>query len=217
MKKLVMFDLDGTIVNTIDDLMNATNYALNCLKKPMRSKEEIISFIGDGIRNLVLRALGGDETFINEALQLFKSYYCRHCLDNSIPYAGIIDIMMELKENDIKMAVISNKNDVLTKKICSIFFSEYIDIFIGERATCPRKPAPDALYEVMNYFNIDKEDAIYIGDSEVDVKTAINASVSSISVSYGYRTMEQLKECNASVIVQSVDELKTNLRQMCSI
>lgn len=216
MKKLIMFDLDGTIVDTILDLMNAVNYSLLCLKKKPRTKEEILKFVGNGIRNLVLRSLDNDETFLEEALALFKEYYHSHCLDNSKPYEGIFAVMDYCKENNIKMAVVSNKENTLTNKICQAYFKEYMDLFIGERPNVLKKPDPTGVLEVMNLYGIKAHEALYIGDSDVDIKTAQNASIDAIIVSYGFRNREFLEELKAKCIVDTPFELLEEIKKIAN-
>lgn len=211
-----MFDLDGTIVDTILDLMNAVNYSLLCLKKKPRTKEEILKFVGNGIRNLVLRSLDNDETFLEEALGLFKVYYHSHCLDNSRPYDGIFAVLDYLRDNGIKMAVVSNKENTLTNKICRAYFLEYMDLFLGERPNIPKKPDPVSVYEVMRLYGINKEEALYVGDSDVDIKTAQNAGVDSIIVSYGFRKREFLEKMDVKCIVDTPFELLEELKKIAN-
>ena len=214
MKKLVMFDLDGTLVDTIDDIKNAVNYVLLQLNLKERTKDEILSFVGDGIKMLILRALNNREDNLEVALKLFKEYYKDHCLDYSKAYPKIYDLLSMLKSKNVKMAVVSNKENSLTNKICNNLFIEYMDMFIGEQPNFRKKPEFDGLQYVLDYYNVAKEDSIYIGDSEVDYYTCINGNIDSIIVSYGFRNKEFLLKKGINKTCSNVDELIFELKKI---
>lgn len=206
--KAVIFDLDGTLLDTLEDLTDAVNAALEEYGLPVRSIEEVRNFVGNGIRTLMIRAVG-EETHpkFEEIFAFFQTYYKEHTNCKTCPYEGVLEVLELLKERGIKMAIVSNKVDTAVKSLNEAYFSEYIDIAIGEREGIRRKPAPDSLNEVLSILGINKDEAIYVGDSDVDIKTAKNADVSCISVSWGFRDAKFLKEHGAEHIIEKPMEL----------
>lgn len=182
----ILFDLDGTLLNTLEDLKDATNYALRTLGYPERSLEEVRSFVGNGAERLMMKAVpqGIDH---HEALKLFQSYYPSHCQIKTAPYPGIPEALTALVEN-YPLAIVSNKPDAAVKPLCYDYFP---GIYArGESADCPRKPAPEMVKKAMASIGVDT--CIYVGDSEVDVLTAKNAGVPCLSVTWGFRKQEEI-------------------------
>lgn len=207
--KIAIFDLDGTILNTIEDLADSTNYVLKQNGMPERTLEEINSFVGNGIRKLIERAVPADTTeeTIDKVYKEFSNYYKKHCADKTKPYEGITEVIEELRKRDIKTAVVSNKADFAVQILCRDYFPGLFDCCVGDREGQKRKPYPDSVNDVLKKFEIDKEEAVYIGDSDVDIDTARNASMDGITVSWGFRGEEFLRKCGANVIVKEPKEL----------
>jgi len=207
--KLVIFDLDGTLLDTLEDLADSVNVALEKYGLPLRSIEEVRSFVGNGLRNLMTQAVEGGEKYpkFEELFVFFKDYYRAHCNIKTAPYEGVMELMKELKGRGIKMAIVSNKFDAGVKALNEKFFAEYTETALGEREGIRRKPSPDSIYEVLRLLEIEKEQAIYVGDSDVDIQTAENADIRCISVSWGFRDEVFLMENGAGVIVDRPFEL----------
>ncbi len=213
--KLLIFDMDGTILNTLEDITDGLNYALNTAKLPLRTMAEVRSFIGDGIRKLIERGVptGTPSDKIDEVYGIFTEYYSIHSTDKTKPYDGILELLEELKQMGCKVAVVSNKADYAVRKLCDKYFSGVFDRAIGERENVPKKPAPDSLNEVLKQLGIQKSEAVYIGDSEVDIKTASNAGMDCIIVDWGFRERQYLVSCGADKIVSNVEELLKNVKK----
>lgn len=207
--KLAIFDMDGTILNTLDDLAASTNYALKANGMPGRTTEEVCSFVGNGIQKLIERASapGSSEAQKEQVLATFKDYYKDHCADKTRPYDGIMDLLATLRKKGILTAVVSNKGDFAVQILCQDYFPDMFDFAVGEKEGIRRKPAPDSVQAVLDKFQIDKKDAVYIGDSEVDIQTGANAGMKVIAVDWGFRTEEFLKESGADCIVHTMEEL----------
>ncbi|MBR6337246.1 MAG: HAD family hydrolase [Ruminococcus sp.] len=206
----VIFDLDGTILDTLDDLADAANAALASQGYPQRTRDEVRLFVGNGIRKLIERATpdGVSEEDIVRTHEAFTAYYSKHCKDKTKPYDGIPELVAELRENGIRTAVVSNKADYAVKALCEEYFGSLFDISVGEREGIRKKPAPDSVLEVMRALGADPGHTIYIGDSDVDVMTAKNSGIGCIGVSYGFRGREFLIEHGAEVIADTVSELR---------
>ena len=211
--KLVVFDLDGTILDTIDDLKNAVNHALSKFGFQERSLSEIRSFVGNGIHKLIERSMPQveDESIINQVFEEFKSYYAVHCAEMTKPYDGICELLSELKQKGIKTAVVSNKADFGVKKLISVFFDHLFDAAIGERSGIRKKPHPDSVFEVISKLDSNCEESVYIGDSDVDIETAKNAGIDIISVTWGFRDRNFLIENGAKILADDVSELRIAL------
>lgn len=207
--QLAIFDLDGTILNTLEDLYFAMNYALREKHLPERSLLEIKQFVGNGILQLIKRAVpvGTSDEEIMQIYKIFRAYYSKHCKDNTAPYQNIIKVIQKLRNAGIKTAVISNKIDSAVKLLCQEYFPNLFDIVTGEIQGRPRKPAPDAVYAVLQTLNDTPEQAIYIGDSEVDLQTAKNAGLPCISVAWGFRDEAFLKANGAETIISEPSAL----------
>lgn len=211
--ELVIFDLDGTILDTLEDLTDSVNFALAKYGYPIRTIEEIRSFVGDGLLMLVKRAIAPetDEVLIQTVLSEQKAYYKEHCADKTKPYEGIIELLEELKKAGCKLAVVSNKADYAVQILCEQYFEGMFHMAVGEKENVRKKPAPDAVYTVLEELQVEKENAVYIGDSEVDIETAKNAGLEAVLVSWGFRDTDFLQERGAKRIVATANELKSAL------
>ena len=195
----VIFDMDGTTLDTLIDLSDAVNYVLEKYQMPTHKINEYRQYFGNGIKyafNCAVTRETKEET-VDEMVKVFKSYYDIHCLDNTRPYDGILELMKELKEHNYKIAIVSNKIDSAVQELHQRFFKDYVDIAIGEKPGIKRKPAPDMVIEALDKLGINKKEAIYVGDSEVDYQTAVNSELPCILVLWGFRDIEQLKDFKA--------------------
>lgn len=207
--KAVIFDMDGTILNTLEDLKNATNYSLRQFGMPERSLEEVRMFVGNGIRKLVERAVpsGTSEEKIAQVFDVFLEYYEIHSADNTSPYPGILELVEKLKKSGIKTAVSTNKADVPAQELGREYFHGIFDLIVGQQDGLKVKPAPDSVNKILSILDIQKKDAIYIGDSDVDVQTAKNSGLDFIGVSWGFRGKEFLEKNGAKNIVDNANEI----------
>ena len=207
--ELVIFDMDGTILYTLDDICNGVNAALEKHGLPKRSKDEVRRHIGNGIRHEIESSVpqGTPESVIDAVFHDFHAWYQIHCNDSTRPYEGIIELLQRLKEEGMHSAVVSNKADYAVKALNEIYFNGLLEAGVGEKEGIARKPAPDEVNEVLRLLDMYKKKAVYIGDSEVDIETAENAGMDCIGVSWGYRDRKWLQECGAKVIVDDVNQL----------
>lgn len=207
--ELAIFDMDGTILDTLDDLKNSLNFALKENGFPERTRDEVRSFIGNGVTVLVKRALpqNASDEDRNKVLETFHPHYKKHCADNTRPYEKITEVIGKIREKGIKTAVVSNKEHYGVVLLCEKYFNGLFDAAVGSTDKVRRKPAPDTVNAVLKDLNVSPEKAVYIGDSDVDVMTAKNAGTDCISVSWGFRTKEFLKENGATEIVSDPTEL----------
>lgn len=210
-KKLLIFDLDGTLLDTIDDLCDAVNYALAKFCYPQRSKKEVLSFVGNGYIPLLTRALPKTvcERQFDEFANCFKGYYAQHCFDKTKVFDGMLPLLQKMKAQGYTLAVISNKGDAQVKSLVKRYFGDLFLIAVGERDGVRKKPYPDSIFEALSQTGFST--AVYIGDSEVDVQTAKNADLPCVCVDWGFRTREQLIQAGASVIASTMQELQTIL------
>ena len=208
MKIGILWDLDGTLLDTLEDLMDGVNYALNQFGLPPRTLEEVRQFVGNGAANLINRAVDGraDEKAV---LDVFKVYYNAHCQIKTRPYEGVPEALAKLGEK-YPMAIVSNKPDSAVKPLCEQYFPGLYAL--GERADCPRKPAPDMVYKAMADLGV--ETCIYVGDSEVDVATAKNAGVKCLSVLWGFRDREELEQVGGMYFCERPEDLTVTLETM---
>lgn len=211
----VLFDLDGTLLDTLDDLLDAANHTLRELGYPERTRAEIRSFLGNGAETQLRRALGmgASEETVQKALALYKPYYAAHCQIKTKPYAGVVELMAALKAEGFRLAVVSNKLDDAVKLLVAQHFGALADTAMGETAQRRRKPAPDMVNDALAALGADKSRAVYVGDSEVDIETARNAGIPCISVCWGFRDREQLVEAGAAEIAADAGELKALLEK----
>ncbi|EHL20221.1 hypothetical protein HMPREF9628_00066 [Peptoanaerobacter stomatis] len=204
-----IFDLDGTLLDTIGDLTNAVNYALKNYDYPQKTISQIKSYVGDGIPKLIERAIpqGLENKNYNDALKLFSDYYNSHLTDCTHIYDDIITVFEKLKEKNCKIAIVSNKSDKYVKILSEYFFKNYVDIAIGESENIRKKPSSDMADYALSTLGKKTDTSVYIGDSEVDILTAKNSSLPCISVSWGFRSKEFLKKNGANIIIDSPLEL----------
>ena len=204
-----VFDLDGTLLNTLEDLYLATNMALERHSLPPRTRDEVRLFVGNGVEMLIRRAVphGTDEETTLAVLADFKTAYAAICEDHTKPYDGILDMLTALRERGIRVAVVSNKFDAATKKLCAKYFGELVEVAIGERAGVRKKPAPDTVYEALKELGVTADHAVYIGDSDVDIQTARNCGMPCISVTWGLRDEDFLLASGATTPVDTPDML----------
>lgn len=206
---LAIFDLDGTLLNTLNDLAASVNAALAACALPPRTTDEVRSFVGNGIRRLIDRSVPKEteKDLTDDVFARFKEHYALHCADRTAPYDGIIALLEALRARGIKTAVVSNKADFAVKELCSRYFDGLLDEAIGEREGIKIKPAPDSVNEVLSRLGVSPENAVYIGDSDVDIQTAKNACMDCISVCWGFRSKDFLHENGAEVIAERPEQL----------
>ncbi len=211
----VIFDMDGTVLDTLEDLTVSVNYVLSKFNMPEHSEEEYRKFFGNGIKYALKCAVPEEtpEEVIEEMLPIFREHYNEHCHDRTKPYDGIIELMSMLKANGYKMAIVSNKIDSAVKELNDRFFSEYVDVAIGEKPGIKRKPAPDTVLAALDELGSKKEVAVYIGDSEVDLQTALNSELPCISVLWGFRDKDFLISKGASVFAETPEEVYDILKK----
>ena len=212
MIKAVVFDLDGTLLNTLVDLKESTNFALRKFNYPERTLEEVRCFVGNGVRKLIERAVPEDCKNIDECLEVFKNNYSENMYNHTQAYNGILKILEELHKDKVKIGVVSNKFDSAVKELCKKYFGDLVDIAIGQNDDVPKKPAPDGVLKAMKILGSDKNSTIYAGDSDVDIQTAKNAGLKCIGVTWGFRTKDYLK--GADFIVDSPDEILKIVRSL---
>jgi phosphoglycolate phosphatase len=205
----VVFDLDGTLLDTLEDLADAVNYALRAKNMPTRSIDEVRRFVGNGVELLMIRAMEGgrENPQFEETFALFKEYYGAHCKDHTGPYPDVLFLMEELKQRGIRMAIVSNKLDGAVKELDREYFHGYTTAAIGEMEGVARKPAPDTVEKALEALGLFKEETVYVGDSDVDIQTAKNAGIPCISVTWGFRDEAFLKEHGAQQIIHKPLEL----------
>lgn len=215
MKKAVIFDLDGTLLNTLDDLADSTNYALSKFGYPTRTIDEVRQFVGNGVAKLIERAIpeGKNNPNFEKCLAIFKENYAQNMYNKTTPYNGIIEMLSNLKSKGIKIAVVSNKFDLAVKELCKKYFEGFIDFAAGENEAqgIKKKPAPDTVISVLNEFNFAPEDAVYVGDSDVDIMTAKNSKMPCISVTWGFRDEKFLLENGATILINAPSEIYNHL------
>lgn len=216
--KCVIFDLDGTLLYTLEDLYIATNYALEQVGRDKRSLDEVRNFVGNGVAKLIERAIGenSSQEEVQKCLEIFKEYYSKNAQKNTRPYDGIIELLKYLKKSGIKIALNSNKYDAAVKSLSHKYFDDLVEIALGESNNCPKKPDPTGVEKILKYFNCDKDNAIYIGDSLVDIQTAKNAKIPCISVSWGYCNKDRLL-LNNKIVVDNTQELKQAIEKTLQI
>lgn len=211
MKSLVVFDLDGTLVDSIADLGNAVNFALKEYNLPLHPMSAYYGFVGNGMEDLVRRSMGdkgNDDELYFKVRKVFDEHYNAHCNDNTVPYEGIAELLKTLSDKNIKTAVVTNKAQQYVGGILKKCFPDHsFAVFYGQRQGVMRKPHPQALELLLKELRVKKEDCLYIGDSEVDVKTALNAGVDLVAVTWGYRSKEVIINAGAEVLADTPKEI----------
>lgn len=206
----IIFDLDGTLLDTLTDLAASTNHALVAYGMPKHDIDDIRQFVGNGVQKLMERAVpeGKANPLFDDAFRTFREHYMQHSLDTTQPYAGISEVLAELKHRGFRMAVVSNKMMAATKQLCSHFFPE-IDVAIGENEQegIRRKPAPDTVNEALRQLGVSREAAVYVGDSDVDIMTARNSGLPCVSVLWGFRDRDFLLSHGATCFAEKPDDL----------
>lgn len=205
----LIFDLDGTILNTLEDLSDSVNFALSKNNLPCRTTEEIRSFVGNGIRLLIERAVpkNTEHTVIDNCFADFKAHYKGNSTNKTKPYEGITEVLCELKQKNIKLALVSNKADFAVQEIVERYFPDVFQYATGEKEGVRRKPYPDSVFAAMEYLGSDKNNTVYIGDSEVDVETARNCGIPCVAVTWGFRDKEVLEKLNPEYIVDKAEQI----------
>lgn len=211
--KTYIFDLDGTLLSTLNDLASSTNYALRWGGMPERTIEEVRMFVGNGVKLLMERAIpeGVNNPKFEETYAKFREHYMEHNLDTTRPYDGVPELLHELKRRGKHLAIVSNKFYAATQDLAKHFFPDTIEVAIGERENIRKKPAPDTVLEALRQLNVSKEDAVYIGDSDVDIMTAKNCGLPCISVLWGFRDKDFLIEHGGSLFVEKPIEILSRL------
>lgn len=209
----ILFDMDGTVLDTLQDLWASTNAVLRELGHPERSLDDIRSYVGNGARNQIRCALpeGSGDDAIDDALSRYRAHYAAHCRDHTKPYPGVVEALRRLKAAGKKLAVVSNKPDAAVRLLSDEHFGALMDVAIGETPTLRRKPAPDTVDAALAALGAEKTGAVYVGDSEVDVATAQNAGLPLIAVSWGFRSRAALQAAGATTIVDTPEELLAQL------
>ena len=207
--RLAVFDLDGTILNTLDDLADSLNFALRSSGFPERSIDEVRNFVGNGIRKLIERGVpaGTDTAAIDKVHSCFTAHYKAHCADKARPYDGITELLGRLKDSGCLTAVVSNKADYGVQELCARYFPGMFDLAVGEREGIRKKPAPDSVLYVIETLGADKAKCVYSGDSEVDVQTAHNAGLPCVGVTWGNRDVSELITAGAEYIAEKPYEI----------
>lgn len=208
-KELYIFDMDGTILNTIDDIAGAINYVLDIHGYPRRTVDEVKSFVGNGLKRALELSLpdGVAGDVLNQLFTELVAYYNEHSNIMTRPYEGIVEVIHKLREQGKIVAVVSNKRVEAVRDLCDIYFAGCFDMALGDQDGIARKPAPDMTNMVIEHYGILKDKCVYIGDSDVDLMTARNTEIDCIAVTWGFRTREFLVEHGAEIIVDSPWEL----------
>ncbi|HIU59600.1 MAG TPA: HAD family hydrolase [Candidatus Scatosoma pullistercoris] len=207
--QVYLFDLDGTLLDTLSDLTAATNAALAAYGCPARTREEVKGFVGNGIRLLIERAAPAGTPYLEEIFSEFRTYYAAHCFDHTRPYPGVEDMLREIVRRGGKAGIVSNKADFAVQELTGRFFKGLVQAAAGENegAGIRKKPAPDLVYSVLGRLGEDGTGAVYVGDSEVDIQTAKNAGLPCISVTWGFKTREFLLANGATRLVDRPEEI----------
>ena len=209
MTKAIVFDLDGTLLDTLTDLAASTNYALRSCGMPEHSIDDVRRFVGNGVCMLMTRAVpdGESNPRFDEAFSVFRKHYMQHCLDTTCPYPGIMDALARLKEKGMMLAIVSNKLQAGVDELYRQYFSDTVEVAIGERPGMQRKPAPDMVQLALRELGVEESAAVYVGDSDVDLLTARNSHLPCISVLWGFRDRDFLLQHGATQLVRRPEEI----------
>ncbi len=205
MRKLVIFDLDGTLLYTLDDLMNSVNFTLDLFGYETKSLNEISAFVGNGVQHLLKKVL--PDNISDKEFELcyacFKDHYSKHCCEKTRPYKGIMEVLKTLKERDIRVGIVSNKYQDAAEDVCEHYFKGLYDMVVGESEYCKRKPSPEGINMIRDRYGIIEDETIFFGDSEVDIMTGDNAGVYCVSVLWGYRSRKFLTQHGAHLFMEN--------------
>ena len=209
----VLFDMDGTVLDTLDDLCDSISHSLAEFSLPQVSREHVRQCLGNGAAFLVSHSIpaGSSPELEADVLAFYKPWYDAHCLIKTAPYEGILPMMQSLKEQGLRLAIISNKPDRAVQELSDAFFPGLLELSVGESPSVRRKPAPDTVLTAASQIGLSVDQCVYVGDSEVDLQTARNAGMDCISVTWGFRDEAQLIEAGASVLVRTPEELESLL------
>ena len=214
----IVFDLDGTLTDTLQDLANSVNYALHQMGWPERTLDEIRCFVGNGVHKLIERAVpecvSGD--LLEQCFKCFQTHYLVHCQDTTCLYPGVAEMLQGVHEAGFRTAIVSNKLQAGVDELYAAYFTGVVDVAIGQRKGVPLKPAPDMVSLALEALGAAPENAVYVGDSEVDVQTARNSGLPCISVLWGFRDKRQLVEAGATHFIQSPSELLGVIGHVCA-
>lgn len=213
MKKAIVFDLDGTLLNTLEDLCDSTNFALSKCGFPARSLSEIRRFVGNGIRKLIERAVPAEaeEPAITECYTIFCEHYKGNMENKTAEYDGITDMLEALYTAGYKMAIVTNKADFAAQVLCKRLFGKYVHTVVGSVDSRPNKPAPDGVYYALEQMDAERSETVFVGDSEVDMQTAQNAEIDAIGVLWGFRDLSDLQKAGVKMTAKDTKELKNLL------
>jgi len=203
----VIYDLDGTLLNTLGDLAAAVNHAMRVYGYPQHSEEVVCHMVGNGMEKLIRRAMPEGEEGFEEVLRTFKAYYADHSDDLTCAYPGVEEVLDALFRAGVKQAIVSNKGDPFVKELNEKYFSRWVSQAVGEQEGVRRKPYPDSVHKIMNEWNCDPARVLYVGDSEVDVETAKNAGVDCAAVTWGFRSQDVLRAAGAETLIHQPQEL----------
>ncbi|WP_029503664.1 HAD family hydrolase [Lachnoclostridium phytofermentans] len=214
--KTVIFDLDGTLLNTLDDLKDSVNATLSAYGFPERSLDEVRKFVGNGVARLMELAVPWqlENEQAKEILEFFKMHYAKNCNHKTRPYDGILTLLEQLKNQGYQLAIVSNKFDAAVKDLNQLYFSKFIDVAVGQREGVRRKPFPDTVNIALEEVGCSAEEVLYIGDSEVDVETAKNAGLRLLAVDWGFRTRDELVRSGAQYIAEKPEDIIDYLNLM---
>ena len=217
MYNTVIFDLDGTLLNTIDDLADAVNYVQEKYGNEKHSVDLVRQHVGNGIRKLIVRSvpMGEQNPRFEEIFECFKNYYQSHCQIKTTAYPGIMELLKSLHDHGVKMAIVSNKAHSAVEELNEIYFKDYISVAIGENeaAGIQKKPAPDSVNLALKQLNSRKSETVYVGDSEVDYKTAVNSELECVLCSWGFRDRELLESFAPMALIDKPEELMEILKE----
>ena len=211
--KAVIFDLDGTLLDTLDDLADAVNHTLGEFNYPQRTKADIRRFLGNGIERLAKQVLPENvtENEFRHVFGVYKEYYTAHCQIKTKAYSGIAELLHSLKAKGYKLAIVSNKNAEAVEALNQTYFAKEVDVAIGQKAGIRKKPAPDTVLMALQALSVDKAEAVYVGDSEVDKATADNTGMDVILVTWGFRDKAELEQLQPNYLVNKPQEILTCL------
>ncbi len=210
MKKAVLFDLDGTLLNTLGDLTAAVNHALSAHGFPTRTEAQVRTFVGDGVRELIARACPPNtaQTTQQSVLEAYLPFYAAHNADKTVPYDGVLNLLQSLREAGVALGVVSNKHEAGVQALCARFFGDVLDVVVGGSGARPLKPAPDNLLFALEQLGVSPEQAWYVGDSAVDVVTARAAGVRCVAVTWGFQDESRLRAERPAATAHTADEIK---------